>query len=317
MRYVYTLFSKHLQWLDMKDAAVAARDAGFDGIDLTVRPGGHVEPESVEKDLPEAVEAIESVGLVCPMMVTSIVSADDPATEPVLKTASECGIGWYRMGYYSYDFGRELAPQLAEFRAGTGRLAELNERYSIHGAYQNHAGNRLGGPVLDIERILRGLDSRWIGCQYDIRHAVIEGGTSWEIGMRLLSRYIRCVVMKDGKWTEGINDTSGDRRGGANGRPPANGQAPADEVTPNRFKPISTAVGQGMVDWAAYLSILREIGFDGPVSVHYEYGLPGEDGEPIGKTQRIGRTVEVMKRDLDELRRFESRYVTGDVRGLK
>jgi L-ribulose-5-phosphate 3-epimerase len=38
------VFSKHLQWTDVKEAAAIARDIGFDGVDLTVRPGGHVLP---------------------------------------------------------------------------------------------------------------------------------------------------------------------------------------------------------------------------------------------------------------------------------
>jgi hypothetical protein len=54
------VFSKHLQWTDVHEAAAIARDIGFDGIDLTVRPQGHVLPERVETDLPAAVEAVRS-----------------------------------------------------------------------------------------------------------------------------------------------------------------------------------------------------------------------------------------------------------------
>jgi L-ribulose-5-phosphate 3-epimerase len=41
------IFSKHLQFLGYEDMAQAAAEIGFDGIDLTVRPGGHVPPETV------------------------------------------------------------------------------------------------------------------------------------------------------------------------------------------------------------------------------------------------------------------------------
>ena len=41
------IFSKHLQFLIYKDMAEAAAEMGFDGIDLTVRPNGHVLPERV------------------------------------------------------------------------------------------------------------------------------------------------------------------------------------------------------------------------------------------------------------------------------
>src|ERR1700750_1100752 len=52
------VFSKHLQWTSISDAASIARDIGFDGIDITVRAEGHVLPERVATDLPAAVEAV-------------------------------------------------------------------------------------------------------------------------------------------------------------------------------------------------------------------------------------------------------------------
>ncbi len=43
-------FSKHFQFLeDFGELSDAILEAGLDGIDLTVRPGGHVEPEEVEE----------------------------------------------------------------------------------------------------------------------------------------------------------------------------------------------------------------------------------------------------------------------------
>jgi hypothetical protein len=53
------VFSKCLQWLDYPGMAGITAEAGFDGVDLTVRAGGHVLPERVEEDLPKAVEAAE------------------------------------------------------------------------------------------------------------------------------------------------------------------------------------------------------------------------------------------------------------------
>jgi hypothetical protein len=82
------VFSKHLQWADVKEAAAIARDIGFDGLDLTVRAAGHVLPERVESDLPEAVESIRRAGLEVPMITTDILSVATPHAEAILKTAS-------------------------------------------------------------------------------------------------------------------------------------------------------------------------------------------------------------------------------------
>ena len=55
-----SVFSKHLQFLNWEEMAQTAAAIGFDGIDLTVREGGHVLPERVEHDLPKAAEIIRA-----------------------------------------------------------------------------------------------------------------------------------------------------------------------------------------------------------------------------------------------------------------
>src|SRR5258708_37380166 len=52
------IFSKHLQFLAGEDLAKAAAEIGFDGIDITVRKGGHVEAERVRQELPGLVTLI-------------------------------------------------------------------------------------------------------------------------------------------------------------------------------------------------------------------------------------------------------------------
>ncbi len=45
------IFSKHLQWCNYKEMADLAGEIGFDGVDLTVRPKGHVLPEEVRQEM--------------------------------------------------------------------------------------------------------------------------------------------------------------------------------------------------------------------------------------------------------------------------
>jgi L-ribulose-5-phosphate 3-epimerase len=46
-RMKIAIFSKHLEFLEGDELAKGAKEIGFDGIDLAVRKGGHVEPERV------------------------------------------------------------------------------------------------------------------------------------------------------------------------------------------------------------------------------------------------------------------------------
>ncbi len=267
------VFSKHLQWLDYEPMAELAAEIGFDGVDLTVRPRGQVLPERVEQDLPRALKAVRKAGLNVNMITTAITDPNDPLTESVLRMASRFGIGYYRMGYIRYDEKAGVAKTLENLKPRMAALAKLNEKYNIHGAYQNHAGTRIGGSVWDIWELIRDLDPQWIGCQYDIRHAVVEGGLSWPVGMKLLMPYIKCMAIKDFVW--------GKEEG--------------------KWRIINCPVGEGMVDFEAYFKILNQAQIDGPFSMHFEYDLPGDD---MGVTQRKQATLALMQKDIKVLRSY-------------
>src|SRR6266576_874476 len=96
------IFSKHLQFLNYHDMAEAVAEMGFDGIDLTVRPEGHVLPERVESDLPKATEAMRKVSLVPLLMTTAVQDANNAIDRRVLEVAVKLGIQYYRMDWYSY-----------------------------------------------------------------------------------------------------------------------------------------------------------------------------------------------------------------------
>lgn len=237
------LFSKLLQWLDYDELAEVAAAAGYAGIELTVRPGGHVEPERVAVDLPRAVAAARRAGLRVEMIVTAITSAADPLTEPLLKTAAAEGVGLYRLGYLRYQQQAPLEPQLAVFQRTLRALAQLNERCGITGCYQNHHGGRImGAAVWDLRTALADLDPEQLGCQYDIRHAVAEATGSWDLGFRLIAPRIRSLALKNFRWKAA--------------RPLAPETVPADE---------------GLVPWQQFAGLVEAAGLAVPASVHCEW----------------------------------------------
>src|SRR5580698_1981252 len=79
------IFSKHLLFLQGEELAKGAAEIGFDGIDLAVRKGGHVEPERVRQDLPALVGILRAQGLEVPMLTTDIIDADTPYAGDVLE----------------------------------------------------------------------------------------------------------------------------------------------------------------------------------------------------------------------------------------
>jgi sugar phosphate isomerase/epimerase len=274
----YCIFSKHLQSLEIGEAAETAAEAGFTGIDLTVRPGGHVDTaggDSLESDLAGAVKKIKSAGLTCPMIVTSIKSADDPGAERILRAAADQGITRYRMGYLKYDYHAGMKGNLDNFRTKMEQLCRLNEKTGVRGSYQNHGGNWLGSAVWDLWFTLKDLDPAWIGCQYDVKHAVMEGGNSWVNGLRMLLPWIKDGDIKDGMWRPG-------KDGG--------------------FVPASVPIGEGMVDWETWRGLLARGGFTGPLSLHFEFPLDPENPPEAGTSGWKKLMIEVMTRELGKCR---------------
>ena len=101
-RSTICFFSKHLPELQYNELAQWLHDAGFNGVDLTVRAGGHVLPERAAQDLPRAVEAISSHGLEVPMITTELTSAADPNARPILAAAGRLKIPFFKLGYWRY-----------------------------------------------------------------------------------------------------------------------------------------------------------------------------------------------------------------------
>jgi sugar phosphate isomerase/epimerase len=137
--------------------------------------------------LPKAVQAVKAAGLDVPTITTAVTDPQDKLTADVLETASQAGIRYYRMGYYRYEDSRTIQQTLSEARPALRDLVEMNKQYNISGTYQNHAGSRyVGACIWDLHYVLKDLDSRWIGSQFDIRHATVDGGTVWPLYFRLI-----------------------------------------------------------------------------------------------------------------------------------
>jgi sugar phosphate isomerase/epimerase len=233
------LFTKPFQSLSFGDLARLCREAGYQGIEAPVRKGGHIEPERAEEELPKLVEALKAEGLECTILASSIGRADDPLARKTLNVASALGIRRYRLAHLKYDLNRPILPQIASLRPRFGELAALNRELKIQGLYQNHAGaSYVGAPVWDLLQLLNGVDPAHLGVAYDIRHATVEGGTTWPLTWDVIAPHLGAVYIKDFRW---------------DGR-----------------KIVNVPLGEGIVD-PKFFAMLKTRGFDGPISLHEEY----------------------------------------------
>jgi len=196
------VFSKALQFLDYKEMSKAAKSIGADGVDLTVRPKGHVLPENVARDLPKATTIMQSYGLKTKLISSSVKNAEDPTSIELLKVASKLGYSHYRTGWFKYPKDMVIDRDMKGYEIQLEKLAQLNQDIGITGAYQNHSGLYFGAPIWDLKMALKDINPRFLGCQYDIMHASLEGAKSWKIDFQLIQPHINSLVIKDFKWVE-------------------------------------------------------------------------------------------------------------------
>lgn len=267
------VFSKHLQFLNYQDMAEAAAKIGFDGVDLSVRPKGHVLPEKVEEDLPKAVEAMRNAGLSPLMMTTAVQDPENSTDIQVLETAARLGFKFYRMNYYRYLEEKTIPESIQYFRQKAQVLSEFNKSLDIVGCYQNHAGNYMGASIWELWELLKDADRQHLGAQYDIRHAVVEAGLSWQNGLRLITPFIKILAIKDFKW---VNENG-------------------------KWSAQNTPIGEGMVDFKSYFQLLKKNQIQVPVSLHLEYPIGGAEHGNTKLTVDKQIVFKAMKRDLQKV----------------
>ena len=163
------------------------------------------------------------------------------------------------------------------FNSQFKRLAELHAKYGVQGQYQNHSGNGVGGSVWELLFLLEGIDSRHIGIQYDLRHAMVEGYMSWENGFEVVKDKITSLDIKDFKW----KDSAG------------------------KDAPVTVPLGSGNVE---FMKITHSAAFQSPgvpKILHVEYDLGGAElGSatpslaPKAILKAIAKDVEYYGREL-------------------
>lgn len=196
------VFEKVFEKLTYDELAEAVAQTGADGIEATIRPGGHIRPDMAADETPKMAEALRNRGKRVIIAATAICSADSPYAESLLKTCRSLGIRHYRLGYYPLDAARPLRRQVAEARAQLQTLAAVNRELGLQGLYQNHAGARyLGALGWDAAELFDGIDPSAVGIALDLRHLRADTGTSWKTAATLLKPHIRSIYVKDASWT--------------------------------------------------------------------------------------------------------------------
>jgi sugar phosphate isomerase/epimerase len=322
------VFSKHLQFLAGDSLAAGVAELGFDGLDITVRKGGHVEPAQVSQDLPALAATLSRHGLEVPMVTTDIVAAETPFAEDILKTMARLGIRNYRFGAFKWEARQPYDVQLERMKPRLAKLAALNTKYQACAMYHTHSGAGLvGASIWDLYILMKELDPKAMGVNYDVGHATIEGGLggwidSFKIsgaGLVGASIWDLYILMKEldpkamgvnydvghatiegglGGWIDSFKISGAHLRGIA--VKDFLWEQDAKGNWREQWKPI----GEGMVRFPQFFAMVAEAGFAGPLQMHYEYPLGGANNGTRKITISREEVFSAMKKDLVKVRGY-------------
>jgi sugar phosphate isomerase/epimerase len=245
------VFSRSLARVPYAQLGDIAGQLGFEGVDLTVLIGGHVDPRVTSVDLIRAFESIRGSNLEVPMITTSIVTAIEPTSYPVMYLTGHSQIPLFRLGLWTYDDQIPIRQRHLMVQRDLMQIVSLAQRCDICAMIPNHAGSYIGEATWDAQSILEPIDPHWAGHMFDPAEATIEGGLGgWEAALRLALPRLKAVSLQDFYWAkEGASWTV-------------------------RKCPL----GEGMVDWDKFFGILAAAKFTGPISIAMEYGPRDEAG---------------------------------------
>jgi sugar phosphate isomerase/epimerase len=263
------VFSKIYQDLKLNfvDAAALTAEAGMDGIDCPVRPGGEILPEHAAAQMPEYAAALKKQGLQMPFVTTGITSVASPHTEEILRTAKQLGVKYYRLGFTNKQADAPPGKQVEEVRAKLKDLASLNKELGLGAVLENHSSSGrglIGGDLTEMYELVKGFDPAQIGVAFDIGHAIIAHGDEWHRHFEQLKSHLRVAYVKDIKPGKGFV----------------------------RF-------GQGELASNGYFKLLKEMGYRTPVCLHIEF-----DWSDKGKSKTRTALLQALQESTQVLRRW-------------
>jgi sugar phosphate isomerase/epimerase len=247
----HIMFTKHLEGWDLPQIMAGLQRAGVEGADLCVRPGYPVNPENAPAALPQAAKQFAAEGLSIPL-ITTPGDFTDPGidyAEPLYAACAEAGVGLVKLGYWTVGEGGYWAT-VDRCRKHLEGFAKLSEQTGVKTCVHNHSGSTMGLNSCAVMNLAKGFDPQHVGVFADPGHLSLVG-EPLPMALDIVKEYLSIFALKDlvrekrvqgntTKWSLGV-----------------------------------VPLGMGFVDWDTLIALIKQHGFDVPLSFHCEYsGYP-------------------------------------------
>jgi len=201
------VFEKPIQTLRYDRMGEELAKMGVQGIEATIREGGHIDPKDAEVQVPKMVSALAKNGQKAHIAACNVNLADDKNAN-FLRILKANGITKYRMDYFRYDLEKDLLPQVKENTAKLKEIEAMNKEIGVQALYQIHAGARYAGSLAwDTAMMFEGVDPDHAAIAFDLRHIRVGSGPSFETALALLGKHVRSIFVKDAKWAGERSET--------------------------------------------------------------------------------------------------------------
>lgn len=238
-----TVFTKPWAAKGLESLADFIREIGLDGVELPVRPGYQVTPETVGAGLPRAAKVFRDRGL----QITSIAASAD---KTMIAAAGEAGVPIIRI-MANIDMNKGYRASVDGYRRLFDTLLPDLERHGVTIGVQNHCDYFVGSAV-GLMELLRGYDPRRVGAVLDPAHCALDGEPE-DMAVDIAWSGLVLVNLKNAYWQR--LTTAGQE---------------------SEWRKYWSTGRTGLCSWSAVLASLSKRGWKGAYCLSAEYtGLEG------------------------------------------
>ena len=261
-----TVFTK--PWTEpLAEMARKVKGLGFDGVELPVRPGYQVEPDTVGKGLPEAARVLKEEGL----KIGSVAGTADEAT---IAACGEAGAPMIRV-CESIDMKSGYLASEKRIREGYDALLPALEQHGVAIGVQNHCDYCVGSAI-GMMHLIEDYDPAQVCAVLDPAHCAVDGEPE-DMAIDICWSHLRLVNFK----------SAFHRR--------VNGP----EELEARYAIHWTTCHHSGYSWSKTVRVLAERGYTG------DYCLPAEYSNLAAGGQLMGDEVlEPLQVDMAYMRRL-------------
>ena len=258
-----TVFTKPWKERGIEELAELVAKLGFDGVELAVRPGFQIEPETALTSLPVAAKTFAAAGLriesVATELTAELVEACARAEVPILRTMlpvdPESG---YRESVRRFqDQCRSLIPAL--------------EKTSVQIGVQNHCDHFVG-TAHGLITALEPLPEQFVAI-LDLAHTTLCGEPI-PYALELAAPRLAMVNLKNAVMEPG----------------------PVNEAGELTWRRRWVAATEGLTSWSQAVAEIRTAGFVGPICLTAEYK------DPAGQSVTEDAAIPLIRSDLAHLK---------------